>query len=61
MGKVNQLGNLTEVLELCKLDDTFLPTIDFGHLNAREFGYIKVRQSIRKCLMKWKMLSVTTG
>ena len=25
MGKVNQLGNLTEVLELCKLDDTFLP------------------------------------
>ena len=41
MGKVNQLGNLTEVLELCKLDDTFLPTIDFGHLNAREFGYIK--------------------
>lgn len=41
MGKVNQLGNLTEVLELCRLDDTFLPCIDFGHLNAREFGYIK--------------------
>lgn len=41
MGKVNQLGNLHEVLELCKLDDTFLPCIDFGHLNAREFGYIK--------------------
>ena len=41
MGKVNQLGNLTEVLELCSLDDTFIPCIDFGHLNAREFGYIK--------------------
>lgn len=41
MGKVNQLGNLYEVLELCKLDDTFLPCVDFGHLNAREFGYIK--------------------
>lgn len=41
MGKVNQLGNLDEVLDLCKLDETFLPTIDFGHLNARDFGSIK--------------------
>lgn len=41
MGKVNQLGTLEEVLELCKLDDTFLPCIDFGHLNARTFGGIK--------------------
>jgi deoxyribonuclease-4 len=41
MGKVNQLGNLSEVLELCKLDETFIPCIDFGHLNAREFGFIK--------------------
>lgn len=50
MGKVNQLGNLTEVLELCKLDDTFLPTIDFGHLNAREFGYIKGKAEYKKML-----------
>lgn len=41
MGKVNQLGNLKEVLELCKLDETFIPCIDFGHLNARDFGFIK--------------------
>lgn len=50
MGKVNQLGNLTEVLELCKLDDTFLPTIDFGHLNAREFGFIKGKAEYEKML-----------
>lgn len=50
MGKVNQLGNLTEVLELCRLDDTFLPTIDFGHLNAREFGYIKGKAEYEKML-----------
>ena len=50
MGKVNQLGNLTEVLELCKLDDTFLPCIDFGHLNAREFGYIKGKAEYEKIL-----------
>ena len=50
MGKVNQLGNLTEVLELCRLDDTFLPTIDFGHLNAREFGFIKGKAEYVKML-----------
>lgn len=38
MGKINQLGNLGEVLELCSLDDRLLPTIDFGHLNARTLG-----------------------
>ena len=44
MGKVNQLGDLTEVLELCRLDDSFLPCVDFGHLNARGFGCIKGRE-----------------
>ncbi len=41
MGKINQLGSLDEVMELCRLDDRFLPTIDFGHLNARTLGSIK--------------------
>ena len=41
MGKVNQLGDLNEVLELCRLDESFLPCVDFGHLNARGFGWIK--------------------
>ncbi|MBQ7935842.1 MAG: TIM barrel protein [Clostridia bacterium] len=38
MGKINQLGSLEEVMKLCKVDDRILPTIDFGHLNAREQG-----------------------
>lgn len=38
MGKINQLGNLDEVLTLCQIDDRLLPTIDFGHLNARTLG-----------------------
>lgn len=41
MGKVNQLGDLNEVMELCQVDERMLPTIDFGHLNARTFGSIK--------------------
>ena len=35
MGKVNQLGTLDEVLELCRIDSSFVPVVDFGHLNAR--------------------------
>ena len=38
MGKMNQLGTLTEVLELCALDERLVPCIDFGHLNARTLG-----------------------
>lgn len=43
MGKINQLGTLEEVLELCGVDERFLPTVDFGHLNARTLGGIKNR------------------
>lgn len=38
MGKVNQLGTLDEVIELCRLAPCFVPVVDFGHLNARECG-----------------------
>ena len=38
MGKINQLGDLTEVLELCQLDDRLIPCVDFGHLYARTLG-----------------------
>ena len=54
MGKINQLGTLDEVLELCRIDSTFVPVVDFGHLNSRELGgvfgsaddYIKVFDKI---------------
>ena len=38
MGKINQLGTLDEVLELCRIDSSFVPVVDFGHMNARECG-----------------------
>lgn len=41
MGKINQLGDLDEVMELCSINDSFLPVIDFGHLNARTHGSLK--------------------
>lgn len=50
MGKINQLGTLEEVLELCGVDERFLPTVDFGHLNARTLGGIKMREDYAKML-----------
>ena len=38
MGKINQLGTLDEVIELCKIDPIFAPVVDFGHMNARNIG-----------------------
>lgn len=38
MGKLNQLGTLEEVIELCKLSPKYCPVVDFGHLNARHLG-----------------------
>ncbi len=41
MGKIAQIGNVEEIVELCKIDDIFLPAIDFGHVNAREQGSLR--------------------
>lgn len=45
MGKINQLGDLEEVLTFCTIDERFLPCIDFGHLNSRTLGGINTREA----------------
>ena len=54
MGKVNQLGTLEEVLELCLLDERLIPCIDFGHLNARDMGSLKSFADYENILLKIK-------
>ena len=44
MGKINQLGSLDEVMELCSIDERLIPCIDFGHLNARTHGAIATEE-----------------
>lgn len=41
MGKIVQIGDIEEVVNFCTIDDIFIPTIDFGHINAREQGSLK--------------------
>ena len=50
MGKINQLGTLDEVMELCLLDERMLPCVDFGHLNARTFGSLKAAADFERVL-----------
>ncbi len=42
MGKLNQLGTLEEVVDICKIDKRLRPVVDFGHLNARNIGSLFV-------------------
>ena len=50
MGKINQLGDLDEVLELCQLDERLLPCIDFGHLYARSLGELEGEEATVRML-----------
>jgi deoxyribonuclease-4 len=50
MGKFNQLGTLDEVLSICEIDESFIPCIDFGHLNARTVGGIKTKADYEEIL-----------
>lgn len=44
MGKINQIGDVAEVTEFCKTADFFIPTIDFGHINARTHGSLRTEE-----------------
>lgn len=54
MGKINQLGTLDEVLELCSIDERIIPAIDFGHINAREQGSLKTEKDFEKIVLAVK-------
>ncbi len=50
MGKINQLGTLEEVIALCELDESLIPCIDFGHLNARTLGEVNSKEAFKSIL-----------
>ncbi len=50
MGKDAQIGGLDDILRLCEIDDSFLPTIDFAHLHARGRGAITTTDDFARIL-----------
>lgn len=49
-GQKAQLGDLAEIVEICKRYDMLIPCIDFGHLNARDTGAIKGYDDYRRII-----------
>lgn len=52
MGKINQLGTVDEVIEMCKVSESFVPCIDFGHVNAREMGSLESLKNFEEIIDK---------
>lgn len=50
MGKLAQIGTIEEITDFCKIDKVFLPTVDFGHVNAREQGSLKTAEDYKSRL-----------
>jgi len=53
MGKINQLGDSKEIIQMCKVDDSFIPTIDFGHLYCRSLGALQTAEDWEKELQMY--------
>lgn len=47
MGKMNQLGDVEEIIEMASIDERIIPTIDFGHVNARTLGGLKTQEDFK--------------
>ena len=50
MGKSAQIGTYEEILDFCIIYDKYLPTFDFGHINALTQGTLKTIDDYRKIL-----------
>jgi len=44
MGKFSQIGNLEEIIDICKVDSKIIPCIDFGHINCLLQGKLDVQK-----------------
>lgn len=50
MGKLGQIGTIEEIIRFCKIDKIYVPTVDFGHVNAREQGSLKTKEDYEERL-----------
>ena len=50
MGKSAQIGTYEEILDFCTIYEKFIPTFDFGHINALTQGTLKSKEDYRKII-----------
>jgi deoxyribonuclease-4 len=51
-GKRSQLGNLDEIIEICRSFNHFEPTVDFAHVYARSGGKLNSREDYHQIFQK---------
>lgn len=52
MGKFSQIGNVEEILRICKEDKILIPTLDFGHINSVTNGSLKTKEDYNKIIKR---------
>lgn len=50
MGKSAQIGTYEEILDFCTIYDKYIPTFDFGHINALTQGTLKTKEDYKKII-----------
>jgi deoxyribonuclease-4 len=50
MGKSAQIGTYREVLDFCNIYEKYIPTFDFGHINALTQGSLKTKEDYKKII-----------
>ena len=50
MGKPAQIGTYEEIIDMCTMCDNFMPTFDFGHINALTGGKLKTSEDYEKII-----------
>lgn len=52
MGKSQQIGTVDEIIDFCKIYDHYMPTFDFGHINALTQGTLKSESDYEEIILK---------
>lgn len=52
MGKLNQIGDVEEIIAMCNINENIIPTIDFGHVNCRMQGGLRAQEDFKMLLDK---------
>ena len=50
MGKSAQIGTYEEILDFCTIYEKYIPTFDFGHINALTQGSLKTKDDYKKII-----------
>ena len=52
MGKSAQIGTYEEILDFCTIYDKYIPTFDFGHINALTQGTLKTKNDYENIIRR---------